>query len=321
MCRSGGQQRARARRSGARRGGGRGGRSSGACPPPPPLRNPQTYYACGGQQCFGGRSGAGNDITAHQVLWGFSSTRLPELRVFSVCAAGEGSTVSSSRFCGLEMLLSGGCELAKGRNRTNAPPEPPPQGLALIFIPAGGGDPSPLDPLPPSPGPPPPLPPQLKCTRKPGFWEHFLVMGKTFSAPSAHAIHCVHIAPCVLHLPCLCPTPPPLLRRDHAAPARHWHGRVRYGTAGQCVQRHMVRSGAMWFWDGVVWDAGGMGWGGVGPGKALAGAPSAACEAECCCTEWPTSHAGEQGTVRQEVGLDRRGRCSILFRYKSISNS
>ena len=28
---------------------------------------------------------------------------------------------------------------------------PPPQGLALIFIPAGGGDPSPLDPLPPSP--------------------------------------------------------------------------------------------------------------------------------------------------------------------------
>ena len=40
-------------------------------------------------------------------------------------------------------------------------------------------------PLPP--GPPPPLPPQLKCTRKPGFSEHFLVMGKNFSAPSAHA--------------------------------------------------------------------------------------------------------------------------------------
>ena len=36
-----------------------------------------------------------------------------------------------------------------------------PQGLALIFIPAGGGG---LDPLPPSPGPPPPLPPQLKRT-------------------------------------------------------------------------------------------------------------------------------------------------------------
>ena len=28
---------------------------------------------------------------------------------------------------------------------------PPPQGLALIFIPTGGGDPSPLDPLPPCP--------------------------------------------------------------------------------------------------------------------------------------------------------------------------
>ena len=35
------------------------------------------------------------------------------------------------------------------------PPIPPPQGLALIFIPAGG-DPSPLDPLPPSPWTPPP---------------------------------------------------------------------------------------------------------------------------------------------------------------------
>ena len=53
------------------------------------------------------------------------------------------------------------------------------QGLALIFIPAGGGAPPP-NPLPPSPGPPPPLPPQLKCTRYPGFWEHFLVMGKNF---------------------------------------------------------------------------------------------------------------------------------------------
>ena len=75
-------------------------------------------------------------------------------------------------------------------------------GLALIFIPAGGGTPPPLTPSPPSPGPPPPLPPQLKCTRKPGFWEHVLAMGKKFSAPSVHAIHCVHIAPCVLHLPC-----------------------------------------------------------------------------------------------------------------------
>ena len=44
------------------------------------------------------------------------------------------------------------------------PPPPPPQGLALVFIPTGGGtppwtpSPPPLDPLPPSPGPPPPLP-------------------------------------------------------------------------------------------------------------------------------------------------------------------
>ena len=72
---------------------------------------------------------------------------------------------------------------------------PPPQGLAVNFNAGRGGGPFP-------PGPPPPLPPQLKCTRKPGFWEHFLVMGKKFSAPSAHAIHCVHIASCVLHIPC-----------------------------------------------------------------------------------------------------------------------
>ena len=72
----------------------------------------------------------------------------------------------------LEFLgFAGGVVLTRGRGG---------QGLALIFIPAGGGDPSPLDPLPPSPGPPPPLPPQLKCTRKPGFWEHFLVMGNIF---------------------------------------------------------------------------------------------------------------------------------------------
>ena len=78
---------------------------------------------------------------------------------------------------------------------------PPPPGTCFNFHSSRGGG-SPLDPLPPSPRPPPPLPPQLKCTRKPGFWEHFLVMGKNFSAPSAHAIHCVHIAPCVLHIPC-----------------------------------------------------------------------------------------------------------------------
>ena len=27
-------------------------------------------------------------------------------------------------------------------------------------------------------------------------------MGKKISAPSAHAIYCVHVAPCVLHVPC-----------------------------------------------------------------------------------------------------------------------
>ena len=75
-------------------------------------------------------------------------------------------------------------------------PPPPPRGTCFNFHSGRGGG----GPLPP--GPPPPLPPQLKCTRKPGFWEHFLVIGTNFSAPSAHTIHCVHIAPCVLHLPC-----------------------------------------------------------------------------------------------------------------------
>ena len=51
--------------------------------------------------------------------------------------------------------------------------DPPPG--ALIFIPAGGGGHPPL-----TPSPLPPLPPQLKCTQKSGFWEHFLVMGNNF---------------------------------------------------------------------------------------------------------------------------------------------
>ena len=73
------------------------------------------------------------------------------------------------------------------------------QGLALIFIPAGGGDPSPLDPLPPSPGPPPP-----SAQVHPKTWGlgTFFSHGEKILAPSAHAIHYVHSAPCVLHLPC-----------------------------------------------------------------------------------------------------------------------
>ena len=47
-------------------------------------------------------------------------------------------------------------------------PQTTPQGLALIFIPAGGGGGggSPLDPLPPSPGPPPPPPPSAQVHLK-----------------------------------------------------------------------------------------------------------------------------------------------------------
>ena len=49
---------------------------------------------------------------------------------------------------------------------------PPPQGLALIFIPAGGGG-SPLDPLPPSPGPPPPSPLSSSAPENLGFGNIF----------------------------------------------------------------------------------------------------------------------------------------------------
>ena len=51
-----------------------------------------------------------------------------------------------------------------------APPSP--QGLASIFIPAGVGEPSPLDPLPRSPGPPPPSFP-LRSAETPGFANFF----------------------------------------------------------------------------------------------------------------------------------------------------
>ena len=64
------------------------------------------------------------------------------------------------------------------------------QGLALIFIPAGRGDPSPLDPL--SPSPPPP---SAQVHPKTWVLGTFFSRGKKFLAPSAHAIHRVHI-PC-----------------------------------------------------------------------------------------------------------------------------
>ena len=51
-------------------------------------------------------------------------------------------------------------------------PSPPPPGICFNFHSGRGGGRPPL--------PPPPFPPQLKCTQKPGFWEHFLVMGKIF---------------------------------------------------------------------------------------------------------------------------------------------
>ena len=64
----------------------------------------------------------------------------------------------------------------------------------------GGG----LPPGPPSPSPGPPPPPSPSAQVHPKNWVlgTFLVMGKKFSAPLAHAIHCVHIAPCVLHILC-----------------------------------------------------------------------------------------------------------------------
>ena len=75
-----------------------------------------------------------------------------------------GDTQGAARGKGLR-----GREVLEGPHTAGGEP-PPPQGLALIFIPAGGGplppgpppplpwtpSPPPLDPLPPSPGPPPP---------------------------------------------------------------------------------------------------------------------------------------------------------------------
>ena len=64
---------------------------------------------------------------------------------------------------------------------------PPPQGLALIFIPAGGGTPSP-GPPPPLPWTPSPPPPSAQVHPKTWVLGTFFSHGKKFSAPSAHAI-------------------------------------------------------------------------------------------------------------------------------------
>ena len=77
---------------------------------------------------------------------------------------GGGPTVSASSGGGVQQQL--GTMPFGGPVRAPAPSSGGggSQGLALTFIPTGGGDPSHLDPLPPSLGPPPPLPPQLKCS-------------------------------------------------------------------------------------------------------------------------------------------------------------
>ena len=80
-------------------------------------------------------------------------------------------------------------------------------GTCFNFHSGKGGDPSPLDPIPPSPGPPPPLPPQLKCTREPGVWEHFLVWEKIFGAFGACHTLCAYCSMCAPYtlfsrLPC-----------------------------------------------------------------------------------------------------------------------
>ena len=64
-------------------------------------------------------------------------------------------------------------------SRTFGFQDPHPPGTCFNFHSGrGGGTPPPWTPSPPPLDPLPPLPPQLKCTRKPGFWKHFLVMGK-----------------------------------------------------------------------------------------------------------------------------------------------
>ena len=61
-----------------------------------------------------------------------------------------------------------------------------PQGLALVFIPAWGGTPPHWTPSPP--------PASAQVHPKTWVLGTFFSHGKKFSAPSAHAIHCVHIA-------------------------------------------------------------------------------------------------------------------------------
>ena len=69
--------------------------------------------------------------------------------------------------------------------------DPPPPGTCFNFHSDRGGDP-----------PPSPPPPSAQVHPKTWVLGTFFSHGKKFSAPSAHAIHCVHIAPCVLHIPC-----------------------------------------------------------------------------------------------------------------------
>ena len=70
-------------------------------------------------------------------------------------------------------------------------------GTCFNFHSSRGGGPLP-------PGPPPPLPPQLKCTRKPGFWEHFLNFFGAFGACHTLCAYCFMCAPYTLfsRLPC-----------------------------------------------------------------------------------------------------------------------
>ena len=76
--------------------------------------------------------------------------------------------------------------------------------LQFSFRKGGGGDPPPWTPYPPPP-PPPSAQVHLKTWVLGTYFSHV----KKISAPLAHAIYCVRVAPCVLHIPCLA---------DHHAP-------------------------------------------------------------------------------------------------------
>ena len=148
-------------------------------------------------------------------------------------------------------------ELTRETESTPVPPQPPPPpphapdvevaptagdlrptvswggggaGTCFNFHSDGGGtpppwtpSPPPLDPLPPSP-PPPSAQVQLKTW---GLGTFFGDVGKNFSAPSAHATHCLLIILCVLCVPCRGgwrpnprsrPSPRGLLSSDSDAP-------------------------------------------------------------------------------------------------------